>query len=351
MAALALGLVPRGAAGTGTFSNPLTVGPSPDPWIVWDRTSRCYCMTFTQGGGVEIWKSPTLAGFRQPAGTGSGVEHVPAWKPDAGERYRFQVWAPELHQVDGRWYLYFTATTAAGDPDHRLFVMEGQKESPLGPYTVKHQITFDRDDTWAIDPTVFQHQEEWYLVWAGWNNTVEKRQELYITRLRNPWTVEGDRHLIASPTFAWEKEGAKPVNEGPEALASPDEKRLFIVYSASFFTSPKYCLGMLTYRGGDLLAQSAWEKSPRPVFEQRRAPGGGVFGPGHNGFFKSPDGREDWIVYHARNAEEWPPGRPSDARTARAQRFTWKADGTPDFGQPVLPGVELPEPSGTGDTR
>jgi len=33
-------------------------------------------------------------------------------------------------------------------------------------------------------------------------------------------------------------------------------------------------------------------------------------------------------------------------RAPRAQRFTWKPDGTPDFGRPVATGVEIAAPSG-----
>ncbi len=72
------------------------------------------------------------------------------------------------------------------------------------------------------------------------------------------------------------------------------------------------------------------------------APESKAFGPGHNGFFKSADGKEDWIIYHA-NLE---PGQGCGNRRApRAQPFTWKADGTPDFGRPVKAGVEIPGPN------
>jgi GH43 family beta-xylosidase len=67
----------------------------------------------------------------------------------------------------------------------------------------------------------------------------------------------------------------------------------------------------------------------------------GVYGPGHNGFAKSPDGTEDWIIYHAKvdTGPNW-------NRVIRMQRFTWRPDGSPDFGQPVASGVRLPVPSG-----
>jgi len=71
--------------------------------------------------------------------------------------------------------------------------------------------------------------------------------------------------------------------------------------------------------------------------------GAGVFGVGHPSFVRSPDRREDWIVYHAtdRAGAGWP------GRSVRAQPFGWCADGTPAFGVPVTAGRPVEEPSGT----
>ena len=68
-----------------------------------------------------------------------------------------------------------------------------------------------------------------------------------------------------------------------------------------------------------------------------------VFGPGHNGFFKSPDGTEDWIVYHANDTRI---DGCDMGRSTRAQKLTWNADGTPNFGVPVKLGEVLDGPSG-----
>ena len=326
-------------AGGGKFANPLVAQSTADPWIVWHK--GYYYFTFTGGGRIEIWKSPTLAGFRESPGAG-GVETKVVWEPGEEELYRFHVWAPELHFVEGRWYIYYTAATGP-DETHRLFVLQGDKKDPLGPYGYRYQITFPREDYWAIDGTIFRHKKSLYLLWSGWNNHREKRQKLYIAAMQNPWTVRGERHLISEAEHAWEKD-QKDLNEGPEVLKSPDGKRLFVVYSASFYRSPAYCLGMLTYTGGNILDRASWRKSPQPVFSQYHSGDVHVYGPGHNGFFKSPNGKEDWMVYHARDVREFGNG---DPRTARAQRVNWNADGTPDFGHPVPPGELLPEPAGT----
>ena len=61
-------------------------------------------------------------------------------------------------------------------------------------------------------------------------------------------------------------------------------------------------------------------------------------------FFRSPDGKEDWIIYHANSAPHEGCGKD---RSPRIQQFTLRPDGTPDFGVPVRAGVPLQAPSGT----
>src|SRR5690606_35811786 len=137
---------------------------------------------------------------------------------------------------------------------------------------------------------------------------------MFIAPMSNPWTLSGPRVMIAQPDYDWERVGLN-VNEGPVALYHDD--RIFIIYSASHCATPDYKLGMLAYNGGDPLRPASWEKHPEPVFQ--RSDENGVFGPGHNGFFQSPDGTEDWIVYHANNS---PQGGCDDGRTTRVQRFS-----------------------------
>lgn len=86
----------------------------------------------------------------------------------------------------------------------------------------------------------------------------------------------------------------------------------------------EYSLGMLTAnKDADLLSPDSWIRSEKPVFQQ--APENNVYATGHNSFFKSPDGTEDWILYHANTGANKGCGW---TRSPRAQRFTWNTDGT-----------------------
>jgi GH43 family beta-xylosidase len=206
------------------------------------------------------------------------------------------------------------------------------------------------EDKWSIDGSVFEHNKQRYLVWSGWEGDVNGQQNIYIAKMKNPWTVIGERTMISSPTFDWEKHGDlnspdNPphvnVNEGPQVLKRGT--KLYLIYSASGCWTDFYSLGMMVAdASSDLLNAASWKKHDQPLF--RQSPKNSVYAPGHNCFFKSPDGKEDWILYHA-NSE---PGQGCGGfRSPRAQPFTWNEDGTPYFGEPVGEGVELKVPSGT----
>ena len=128
-------------------------------------------------------------------------------------------------------------------------------------------------------------------------------------------------------------------------MKSPRGKYIHILYSASGVWTPHYALGMLTTAtDADLLDPASWKKSPQPVF--RQSPENGVYGTGHNSIFKSPDGKEDYILYHARDTQVDPPGM-GDTRKPRAQKIEWGADDYPVLGTPAPKYHRLKKPSGT----
>lgn len=194
------------------------------------------------------------------------------------------------------------------------------------------------------------------MVWSGWQTrrVDTETQCIYIARMKNPWILDSERVLISKPELEWERhyrneEGWNPphiiyVNEGPQPLKSPKGKYIHIAYSASGVWTPYYSLGLLTAKANsDLLNPASWKKSPQPVF--RQSPENGVYGTGHNSFFRSPDGTEDYIFYHARDTQVDPPGK-GDTRSPRAQKIEWKKE-YPHFGTPLPTSTRLKKPSGT----
>jgi GH43 family beta-xylosidase len=253
------------------------------------------------------------------------------------------LWAPELHRWGNKWYIYFAAD-AGDNASHRIYVVENDNDDPIeGTWTFKAKVN-DSSDKWAIDPTTFELNGEHYLVWSGWEGDTDGEQDLFIAHMSNPWTVDSPRTMISKPIYPWEKHGDLPgrhvdVNEGPEVLLHGN--KIFIVFSASGCWTDFYTLGLIQADvGATLLDAKSWTKFNHPFLSTD--PMAGAFGPGHNGFFKSPDGKQDWIIYHA-NPE--PREGCGNFRSPRIQRFTWNADGTPNFGTPVPLGQPLEKPA------
>lgn len=322
-----------------TFTNPLLPSGA-DPWCIYK--DGYYYYTNTTRNNITLWKTDNMANL--PKAVKKQV-----FNPPPGTAYSKEIWAPELHYLNKKWYLYFAADSG-NNRDHRMWVLENSSSDPLmGNWIMKGKLQTP-GDKWSIDGTVFEHGKQLYFFWSGWEGDVNGQQDIYIAKMKNPWTIEGERVRISSPTLEWEKHGdlRNPndvphvnVNEGPQLLRKKD--KLFLVYSASGCWTDNYALGMLTIPAdGNLMDSASWTKSPQPVFKQSVA--NRVFAPGHNSFFQSPDGKEDWILYHANSEPGQGCGR---YRSPRMQPFSWKADGSPFFGEPVKENEPLPVPEKT----
>jgi GH43 family beta-xylosidase len=303
-----------------TFVNPI-VESGADPWVILSEGDYYYCRA-GERGEIQVARSRRL----QDIGRAARVE---VWTPPPDGAYAKNVWAPELHRLGDKWYIYFAADDG-DNRNHRMYVLEGDSPDPQGSFTFKGKIAAPTD-RWAIDGTVLVLDDgSKYFVWSGWESFENTRQNIYIAPMDSPWSISGERVCISTPEYDWERVDAPDVNEAPEVLKK--DGRIFIIYSASGSWTDDYCLGQLSYVGGNVLKKESWLKTKTPVFAKTAD----VFGPGHACFVKSRDGLKDWIVYHA--------ARHSGAgwdRNVRAQRFTWNADGSPNFGAPIPTGIPI----------
>ena len=315
------------------FVNPL-ISSGPDPWVIYK--DGYYYLCHTTATNIKLYKTKKMSEV------GDSFSKV-VWTPPSTGISAKNIWAPELHFINGKWYLYYTADDGNGD-HHKMFVLENSSPDPMeGKWEDKGPVIID-EDKWAIDGSVFQQNGKWYFIWSGWESDKNSRQNIYIASLKDPWTTDSKRVMISKPELDWEiKNAGGPnvtVNEGPEILKNGNN--IFLIYSASGCWTDDYCLGMLkTDSTKNLLDPASWTKSTLPVFTKNIT--GHAFGPGHNGFFKSIDGKEDWIIYHA-NPEAGQDCR--DQRSIRIQKFNWKSDGSPDFGLPIPLSDSLTRPSG-----
>ncbi len=307
------------------WTNPL-VQQRADPHITLHDGQYLLIATVPEYDRIELRRAPTLDALRT-------AEPKVLWRRHESGPMSAHIWAPELHRINGKWYIYFAAGRAEKIWDIRMYVLENAAEDPFaGEWIEKGQIK-TQFETFSLDATTFEHRGVRYLVWTDRDPKI-KGTNIYIAKMDTPWSLTGPQVMISQPELPWEQIRYW-VNEGPAVLVC--NGRVFITYSASG-TGAEYCLGLLTAdENADLLDPKSWKKSPSPVFVANDATS--QFGPGHNSFTTSLDGKTDILVYHARNYREivGDPLKNPDRHT-RAQIVRWRADGTPDFGIPVPDG-------------
>lgn len=303
------------------FTNPVAPDGH-DPWVILHEQVYYYCYSHQN----KIWVNRSSDLTQAVQFTGKVV-----WQPEPGRPYSRQLWAPELHQLDGKWYIY----VAASDGDnfhHRMFVLRSGQ--PDGPFKMVGKLAAP-SDKWAIDGTVMEDADKRYFIWSGWDGDSNDAQHLFIAEMASPTSIMGERVKISSPQHPWEIRNGRPrkdgsvmplINEGPQVLQHGG--KTFVIYSASGSWTDHYCLGMLSLTGDDPMDPLSWEKSPEPVFASTEQ----VIAPGHASFSTSLDGRDHWIVFHAAKFKGagW-------KRQTHMQPFTWNPDGTPYLGKPIPP--------------
>jgi len=312
-----------------SFTNPLITGA--DPFVY--KEGDTYYYMHTVGNAVRLWETSNL----EDLASASSKE---VFRPTEGAPNSRNVWAPEIFKLEGKWYIYYTAGDG-DDINQRTWVLENSNSDPMqGNWVDKGKIYNTNADFWAIDGTVMEHKGKNYFLWCGRpdKTNINLTQKIYISEMSNPWTLTGGVTLLTEPEYDWEKNGFG-VNEAPEVLKGPDTQ--FMIYSASFCGTDDYALGMLTLKkDGNPMNTEDWVKSDQPVFTKKAS--ANAYGPGHNSFFKSPDGTEDWLIYHANPNSGM---GCSVNRTVRMQKFTFDSSGKPLFGEPVATGMKLERPS------
>ncbi|MDQ0112284.1 glycoside hydrolase family 43 protein [Paenibacillus harenae] len=305
------------------YRNPL-VEQRADPWVL-KHTDGYYYFTGSvpEYDRIELRRATTIEGLTSAPATDIWQKH------ESGVMSR-NIWAPEIHHIAGKWYIYFAAGRDDEPFAHRMYVLENDALNPLeGQWVEKGEIK-TAWDSFSLDATSFEHNGEQYLVWAQKDPQIEGNTNLYIAEMDNPWTLRSEQVRITKPEYDWEVIGFL-VNEGAAVLKR--NGRIFLTYSASA-TDHNYAMGMLTAsETSDLLDPASWIKSEKPVFASD--PDASQYGPGHNSFTVSKDGTQDILIYHARSYKEIA-GDPlfDPNRHARAKVIEWRSDGTPDFGKP-----------------
>lgn len=304
------------------FDNPLALQRA-DPFVTKPHNGYYYFIaTVPEYDRIEIRKSKTINGIRQ-------APPVVVWRKHNTGAMGNHIWAPELHRIDGKWYIYFAAGSAEDKWKIRMYALSNPSDDPTrGEWKEEGQIV-SNVDRFALDATTFEHKGQRYLVWTDRASDKVMNTGIFIARMINPTTLDKKQVVISQPEYPWEIKGHR-VNEGPAVIVK--KGKVFVAFSASA-TDANYCLGLLwADENADLLDPASWNKSAEPVFYTNDSLK--RFGPGHNCFTVAEDGNTDILIYHARDYKEIK-GEPlyDPNRHTRARVLKWTKDGMPDFGQ------------------
>ena len=268
-----------------------------DPYVLRHNNKWYFTASVPEYDRIALRRADSLEGLR-------AAEETVIWHAHESGVMSQHIWAPELHYLDGAWYIYFAASRKDDIWALRPWVLRCEGDDPLkGPWTECGMLKCTDDDEFSftdfsLDKTVFEHHDRRFCVWAEKVSVGRKISNLYIAEMSDPLTLKTPQMLLSSPCYEWERHGFW-VNEGPAFIAH--DNRVYLTYSASD-TSPAYCMGLLwADANADLMDISSWHKLNHPVYttDVER----GLFGPGHNTFFTDETG-EVYTSYHARQYDE-----------------------------------------------
>lgn len=260
-----------------------------DPYVYYHSDGYYYFTYSTpEYDRIELRRAWSVKGLAE-------AKPLTIWRKHASGPMSWHIWAPELHFINGKWYIYFAAGRAEEPWWIRTWVLENTSSDPFCGTWEEKGILEAEWDSFMLDCTVFENHGKWFAVWAQKRQTRDENSALYIAEMESPIKLKLPQTLLTFPEYDWECRGFK-VNEGPAVLQR--NGKVFLTFSASA-TDATYCMGMLVAEdGADLTKAESWTKLKEPVLVTDEK--AGIFGPGHNSFTTSRDGKTDYLIYHAR---------------------------------------------------
>ncbi len=267
-----------------------------DPYILHAEDGSFYfTASYPEYDRINLRHADTLKGL-------AAAEEKTVWVKHESGIMSLHIWAPELHYLDGSWYIYY----AGGDKDDiwaiRPYVLKCEGRDPMKDPWVEMGMLKRADDfsfnEFSLDMTVFEHRGHRYVIWAEKVNIGQRISSLYIAEMASPTELKTAQVLLTTPDYDWERVDFW-VNEGPAVMKTDDH--IFVTYSASA-TGECYCMGMLSIGvDEEILDPRAWKKERWPVLKSSAEYG--LYGPGHNSFFTDEEGKLV-MAYHARQYDE-----------------------------------------------
>lgn len=296
----AVGAGAQEATENGGREAPHYLRPGADPWVIEHNGRYYWSQSNNPTREIRVWESNSLD---EPG------EVRAVWKAPPRGPYSRELWAPEIHFLDGRFYIFFAADNGRNE-NHLTYVLVSESDDPYSKYTLTGPLYTGDDiegktaNRWAIDSTILEHKGNRYLIWSGWEDDRDI-QYLYIAPLTltpEPQLTGARVRICDNADYLWERVeerlGTRGLNEGPEIVVSP-KGRIFLSYSCGASWLPTYKVALLELVGDDPMTPEAWKKCPEPFFQSDEF----QFGVGHGSFIQDKDGQ--WrYVYHAKKSRD-----------------------------------------------
>ncbi|MBR5011262.1 MAG: family 43 glycosylhydrolase, partial [Clostridia bacterium] len=287
-------------SGIGQYQNP--VAGYADPSVVYHDGWYYYSYAKDYLGEPGLWMAkapnvfdignvePTLIWSRATSGTGDEITSI---------------WAPQLYNFDGKWYLYATCDvgieSTLSNGRRMPTVWLAKTDNPIGEYEYFGVIkNVDMDVVSYNSPRFIEHGGRRYMVNGSFfreeDCTNQHIQRTFITELSDPLTASSKAVVISSPVYDYEKN----IMEGPFPIYSPSGT-LYMIFAAGHTRTDEYCTGILRFNGSEsdsLADASKWEKFSTPL--QFASYENGVYSPGAMVVTKTPSGDGYIAAYHAK---------------------------------------------------
>ena len=282
-----------------TYSNPVWPEYMADPFVL--KTGEVYYAYGTGPAAGDGMQFPVLRSLDLANWEYAGHALRPLTNPRA-----YTYWAPEVAEHNGRFYLYYSASTSESDEHHRLRVAISDR--PVGPFIDSGRELMPGIG-FSIDASPFQDPQtgKWYLFFAmDYTDDSPHGTGLAVVPLTDDLAhVAGEPKVAVRASCDWQvyernRNYKGRVWEAWHCVEGPfcvhNDGRYYCLYSGGAWYTSDYGVG---YAVAD---------HPMGPYKDERARHGPtvlrgipdmVVGPGHNSVVEGPDGRTLYMVYHA----------------------------------------------------
>lgn len=296
-----------------------------DPFLYYEEEEQLFYLYGTTGGNrFDYYTSPDLREW-EFGGT--------CFSPTERDWCHSRLWAPELHKIGGKYYLYYSAGADGGATLH-CSVAVG--DSPRGPFSGDIDENARADSPRfdfgfaSIDGTVFEDDDgKLYYYFA--KDQVQGTSTIWGVELENPYTVKEGSTAVQLTRVGYASMDGDPMrwesvqgswNEGPFMVKH--DGTYYLTYSANHYQSKYYGVGYAT--SSDPLGGFVKPEDCMLLGTEKQSDSSKewdyVSGTGHHMFLNI--GEESFIVYHKHyNIKE-----AGNVRIFTLDRYGFRADGS-----------------------